>query len=469
MASSKYASVGPAILAAAEQHVRQNGTKGLIPALVSVFGSVASAQGLERWLRSQPNWLVAKEKALDEWAGTLASRQLTNASDPEVRSLQRQLKEKQAKIQVLNVALQEADADKGLIEKVVEIIKAEVKPWEPRPLSLPEPQAGQFMVDAAIALTDEHADENISGPSTWGLERSNFDVFRIRLNRWAKVGVAYMTQHLPRYFFERAWVMKLGDSIHGNLHLPGQKYRNHFGNDIRAAIATGEAEADAIMRLADAVPWVGVVSVPGNHPRQTPKKDYGDPHDNLDFLVTTVIELRLRNYIEAGRVAVFAPRSYSAYVNIRGWTNALNHGDDVRGTWSIPWYGFAKHEARIQAAVATAGQKVDYFWYGHYHTDVGVSENGARAIHSGAFTATDDYVLNAVKAFHEPSQVMEVFDDALGRILEVPIYLRDREREAAYWAGKYEPELGRSSALTRLAGSDELAQQGAFPIIRAGQ
>src|SRR5574341_262101 len=30
---------------------------------------------------------------------------------------------------------------------------------------------------------------------------------------------------------------------------------------------------------------------------------------------------------------------------------ALNHGDDVQGTWSIPWYGFGKHEARVQAAV----------------------------------------------------------------------------------------------------------------------
>jgi len=372
-------------------------------------------------------------------------------TNPELRARDRRIKELAADLSIAKQQLDKADAKKTIVEQLVGVVKEEIQPWEPRPMTLPKPKAGQFLVDGALALTDEHGDEVITGPSTWGLERYNFDIFRIRLQRWAKVAAAYMAQHLPRYHFERLWVFKLGDSVHGNLHTPGQKYRNHFGNDLRAAIAVGEAEADAIVRVLDFVPEVNIVAVSGNHPRQTLKKDYNDPHDNLDFLVATIIELRLRKYIEAGRVNVFAPRAYSAYVDVRGRVNALNHGDDVR----------------VQALLGRVDQRADFFWYGHYHTDVGAAENGARSIHSGAFTLTDQYIINKVKAANEPSQIMQVFDDPLGRILEIPIYLRDPEKEAAYWNGKYQPEIGRDSALTRLAWTDDLAEKGGFPLIKA--
>lgn len=454
---------GP-VVRAALAYVRANGINNIRAYLAEVFGQSKSA--IAALLERQPEWKAERDAALAAWDADRAAATL-EPDHPELREYQRRLKAQQADITVLRRQLDEADAKKTIVESLADVVRQEVTPWEPRPLRLPEPQKGQFLVDGVVSLTDEHADEVVTGAATWGLERYNFDVFRIRLQRWAKVLAAYMSQHLPRYHFERLWVFKLGDSQHGNLHLAGQKYRNHFGNDLRAAIAIGEAEADAVIRVLDYVPQVNVVSVPGNHPRQTPRKDYGDPHDNLDFLVTTVMELRLRNYIETGRVSVFAPRSFSAYVDVRGRVNALNHGDDVVGTWSIPWYGFSKHEQRVQALLSRTGQRVDYFWYGHFHTDLSKLENGARSIHAGAFTLTDDYVINKLKAANEPSQTFQVFDDPLGRILDIPIYLRDPKRETAYWDGKYEPELGRSSALTRLAWTDEQAKTGAFPLIQA--
>lgn len=391
----------------------------------------------------------------------------TDYGDPVLRATERRLKEAQATLRSLRARLDEADEKKTVVEQLVDVIRSEITPFEPRPLRMAPDRAAQFEVDAAVSLTDEHGDEVVTGPATWGLERYNYDVFRIRLARWARVTAAYLTHHLPRYKFERLWVHKLGDATHGNLHLPGQKYRNHFGNDLRAAVAVGEAEAEAIAWLAEVVPQVIVVCVSGNHPRQTAKKDYGDPHDNLDFIVASTIEFCLRKYIDEGRVSVFAPRAWSAYTSIRGWTNALNHGDDAKGTWGIPWYGFARHEARVQAAVATVGERIDYFWYGHYHTDVGVSDNGARALHSGAFTRTDDFALVKMRAFNEPSQLLEIFDDAYGRIIEVPLYLRDPRAETAYWAGEHAPELGRDSVLARLGGVDGLAESGSFPLIKA--
>jgi len=419
---------------------------------------------LDKRLRKSSKWKAEKAKALKSLE---VDPQPMDPTHPELRDLERKLQESRAEISQLRAKLKEADADKSVFGQAVEVIRSQVVAWEPRPLVLPRTQAEPFAVDGAVSLTDEHADEVISGASTWGLERYNFDVFRIRLQRYVKVLGAYLTQHLPRYRFERLWINKLGDSLHGNLHLPGQKYRNHFANDLRAAIAVGEAEADAVANLLQFVPAITLIAVSGNHPRQTAKKDYGDPHDNYDFLVAAFMEARLRNYVEEGRLQIFAPRSWSAYAEIRGRVHALNHGDDVKGTWGVPWYGFSKKEGRVQALVGRKDVRIDYFWYGHNHTDIGRTENGARSIHSAAWTLTSDYSINALAAGSEPSQPLEILDEEHGRILEVPIYLRDPVREAAYWRGEYQPELGRSTTLENLALADTLAEVGEFPLIKA--
>lgn len=419
---------------------------------------------LDKRLRTDKKWKTVKTQALKELEKDPSPMDPTH---PELRDLERKIQESRTENAQLRAKLKEADANKSVFEQAAAVIRQEVKPWTPQLLTLSKPQAGQFLVDGAVALTDEHADEIIRGAATWGLERYNFDVFRIRLMRYVKVLGAYITQHLPRYNFERLWVMSLGDKIHGNLHLPGQQYRNHFANDLRASIAVAEAEADAIAQILQFVPHVVMVCVSGNHPRRTAKKDYGDPHDNHDFLCAALMEARLRNYIEEGRLEIFAPKSWSAYCEIRGRVHCLNHGDDVKGTWGIPWYGFSKKENRVQALVGRKDVRVDYFWYGHYHTDMSVTESGARGIHAAAWTLTSDFSINAIASGSEPSQPLEVLDEEHGRILEVPIYLRDEVREQKYWDGDYTPELGRPVGLEHLALADALAEAGGFPLIKA--
>lgn len=390
------------------------------------------------------------------------------ADDPTLRATERKLKEAQAQVRSLRSALDEADEKKTVTELLVDVVKEEVLPWEPRPLALPPAQEAQFSVDLVAPLADEHSDLVISGASTWGLERYDFNVFRIRLERYAKVLAAYVAHHLPRYAFKRLWTFSMGDKVHGNLpNSPGQKYRNFHANDIRATIAVAEAEADWLARMLDHVEEVIWVGVSGNHARQTPKKDYADPHDNLDFLATAYIAARLRNYVEEGRLTIHAPRSWTAYVDVRGRTNALNHGDDVTGTWGIPWYGFSKKENRVQSLVAQKDQRVDFFWYGHFHSDTARTENMARSIHAGNWFVTDPYALNKLAAGGEPVQQAQVFDDELGRILEIPVYVRDAGREEAYWRGQYMPTIGRDSSLATVALADALAEAGEFPLITA--
>ena len=333
--------------------------------------------------------------------------------------------------------LKASQLDGGLFESMAATIRAHTEPVEPLPS--PPPRAGrpaQTPVDFVLLLSDEHADEIVTREATWGMERFDFDVFRVRLTRLRDIVRDYATIHLPAHNAERLWVFKLGDANHGPIH--GNKLRNHFRNSLKAALATGDAEAEFIRSLVPYFPGgVHVVGVSGNHPRQSKEKDYGGPHDNFDYLVGTQIATRLHREIEEGRVSVHLPDSWSAYANVRGKLFCLNHGDDVPAAGGLPWVAFDKRNARVQAMVGATNRHVDIFCYGHYHTQATLRTGGGLSVHNGAFPFTDDYAINKVAAGGEPMQQLLVVGDkpgVRGLLSMIPIYLRSERRESPFSA-----------------------------------
>ncbi len=463
---------GSALLNFAEQHIQMHGPNGYGEAVFESFtkGGLelgASAGALRDWIGQQPGWRKRYEKATELFE---QRKKGLDPNHPELRRLERALTNTQLEAKRLHEQLGAYDSRQTAFEQLADTLSEVVEPLE---LVSPTIDWGtevktKHSVDLVSALTDEHADEVISGPATWGLERYNFDVFCLRLERWARLNVEYVTQHLPKHHVERQWIFKLGDSLHGEGH--GNKHRNHFGNTMRAAIAVGDAEAEAIAWMLQFIPYIGIIGVSGNHPRVTVKKDHVDPHDNFDFMVSAIVAARLSRYVAEGRCDIVAPKAWTAFANVRGKIMALNHGDDVKGTWGIPWYGFAKKQGRVQAMVGRKDAKVDFFWYGHHHTDVSATEAGVRAVHSGAFTTTDGWTAEAIASGGEPMQASMLIDDHEGmrsRILDIPIWLRDEKVERAFWAGKVKPAFGRTNTLTQLGTPDEMALAGDFPLITA--
>lgn len=356
--------------------------------------------------------------------------------------------------------LRTAQRENALFEGLAETIKETVAPLPPAKYT-PRKARGGTKVDMVLLLSDEHADQQISRAATWGLEQYDFNIFRCRLHRLVDTVQSYVGTHLPAHDFERGWIFKLGDAVQGDIHGSGPK--NYFGSTLKAAIAVGDAEAQAIQAMLPLFPQgIHIVCVSGNHPRRSVRKDYGGPHDNFDYLVATQIATRLSAEIDAGRVTLHAPAAWTAYVEVRGRLWALNHGDDVRGYAGIPWYGFSRKNQRVQSLVARAGQRVRYFCYGHYHTAIEMQETDADSLHAGNWTFTDDYAQNALGVGSEPVQQLYAVDDDRGIILKVPIYVRDAEREDAYREGEWEPAFGRGSVLDRVS-----PEATGFPVVKA--
>lgn len=337
-----------------------------------------------------------------------------------------------------------------IFAEAAELIRETVSPLRPINVRKIEDKDNEaHNCDLVLLLSDEHADQIVTASGTWGLEQYDFNIFRVRLERLLSQTIKYATEHLPRHKFERLWVLKLGDTVNGDIHGAGPK--NHFKNTIKAALAVGDVEAQFVQALTPYFPGgVHVVGVSGNHPRKSMRKDYGGPHDNYDYLVTAQMAARLADEIDAGRVSVHAPESWTAFVEIRGRVWALNHGDDVKGFAGFPWYGFDRKNNRVQALLARFDRKVDYFCYGHYHTNASFVSGGAQSIHSGAWPMTDPFAINAVNAGNEPVQTLYAVDDKFGIVLPIPIYVRDIDTEKQFRQGKFDPELGRNLLINKI-------------------
>jgi hypothetical protein len=193
--------------------------------------------------------------------------------------------------------------------------------------------------------------------------------------------------------------------------------------------------------LYDAFERIAVVCVSGNHGRTTRQIEYEDPHDNFDYLVAKAMQLRLSEYPQ---IEIFTPQAWCAHVLIRGHLCHLNHGHGIVGTWGIPWYGFERREGRVQRLLEFKDQRVNYYFYGHFHTPLTRPAGQGKAIHAGSWYFTDEFAQTKLSVGNPPEQQMLMFSERWGRQIEIPIMLRDEERETKLHAGEWRSPFGTS-------------------------
>jgi hypothetical protein len=168
---------------------------------------------------------------------------------------------------------------------------------------------------------------------------------------------------------------------------------------------------------------------------------------------------RLQGEIEAGHCSVILPDAWSAYVEVRNMLWALNHGDTVTSYVGLPFVGFDRRNNKIQTLLSNVNRRADAFAAGHYHIPASFPSGGAVSFHSGCWTAAEPYAINQLAVGGEPQQHLIVVGDkpkTRGILLPIPLCTRHEEREAAFLAGEWEPELGIRTALdTVRPGFDE--------------
>ena len=119
------------------------------------------------------------------------------------------------------------------------------------------------------------------------------------------------------------------------------------------------------------------------------------------------------------------PNSFSACVDIGGVGFHISHGDDVRSSLGIPWYGLEKRKHRLMALEGVReGIPIRYYCCGHFHRPGSTTEVNGEMLINGAWPATDAYAFNALGGFTEPSQLIHGVNKKHGITWRLPVKIR---------------------------------------------
>lgn len=309
----------------------------------------------------------------------------------------------------------------GLFKAVVAEMESRIKPFEPLPQAVEFRRKAQISEHVVLHLSDCHADQVVRPEEVGGLEEYNFPIACARAERYVDTVVEWCHDTLaPKFCFPVLWLLAYGDFTSGEIHKACE--RSYYRNQFRNCLAIGQLHALMLRDLAAHFETVNVLYLSGNHGRRTPRKDFGGAHDNFDYLVAEVA--RLHGH-DLGNVNFAIPDAWSANVSINGVGFSVSHGDDVRSSLGIPFYGMVRRQKGLIALGAAAGgQRCRYFVTGHHHTASSLSDVDGELLVNGAWLGTDSFAYNSLAAYKEPTQLLHGVNPKHGVTWRLHVKLR---------------------------------------------
>jgi hypothetical protein len=325
-------------------------------------------------------------------------RRLVSPSDPRVEALVASL---QSRVQELEARLADALDMRAAFQ---EVVRREVAALQPAPLDLGPPgprQEGEGFVLAVLDIGDMHVGELVTPEDTGGLNAYDVAECRRRAGVLLDRALEVLELHRP----SRLHVHLLGDIVAGERIYAGQAWRVDVPL-IRQVVIAEEVLASLIARLAEAVPEVRVFCVAGNHGRAGRPGEY-HPATNFDVMVYDLLERRMAS---CPRVRVHSPGGpWCVYEvpELGGQTHLLLHGDGIRISLSIPYYGVDRASREWGR---TLGRAPSYIHLGHFHRAAGIQLPRGEQLVNGSWVGATSHALRQFREAVTPEQRMHLFD-----------------------------------------------------------
>lgn len=271
-----------------------------------------------------------------------------------------------------------------------------------------------------LVLSDLQWGEVIDIADMDGLNSYNTEIARARLARIFQSWASLLTDHWAGPPPARIILVLGGDMISGEIHEELAKTNSLLAipalRDAAAHIAAG------IRLLHSALPDtpIDVISVPGNHGRNTYKPESkGYARHSYDTLTADVIELEFK---EGGTwpewFRMFKPSSGDALIWIYGYRVLITHGDRIGSRGGAGFVGTAATVARgfKKLVMDYAGRHItlDFIVCGHFHTALQLEEG----ICNGCLPGPSEYsrdlrfrprpAVQAFVAFHPARGVTQI-------------------------------------------------------------
>ena len=317
-------------------------------------------------------------------------------------------------------AAKAATKQSGLYTAAVEVIEETIVPFKQLPPQRQLKPSTNIEEDLVLHLSDGHHDQIVTLEETGDLEQYDFPISCARAEHLVNVVIEHSQEHLPNYNFRNLWILANGDHTSGEIH--GHEKRSYFRNQMKNTLAIGQLHALMIRDLAPFFDNVYCVYVPGNHGRRTVKKDHYGAHENWDYMVAKTTEIWCRDLDNVGFVI---PNAFSVNINICGHGFHMCHGDDVRGSLGIPFYGMVRKQKNLMALNnVTGGTRTKYLCMGHHHVQSSMADLDGELLVNGAWLGNDPFSYNSFSGYRAPCQLLHGVHERHGVTWRLPIELK---------------------------------------------
>jgi len=316
----------------------------------------------------------------------------------------------------------------GLFQAMSGVLTDRIIPIKPLPKAQKKlAKKGLITEHAVLHLSDGHHDQVVDPVDCGGLETYNFPISCCRAERLIDSIIQWTQNTLSNFHFPVLNVLCYGDFTSGEIH--GAAERSYFQRMMKNCLGVGKLHALMYRDLAPHFEQIIVVYVPGNHGRRSQKKNFHGAHDNWDYLCAKLAELYCQD-IE--NVSFLIPDCFSVNLDINGVGFNIAHGDDIRSSMGIPFYGLQRRQQRLQslAPLLTNCPRVRYYSVGHFHNKAILGAQDTETIMNGPWIATDAYAYNSLSSYTQPSQWLHGVSPKHGITWRLDVHLKDSVRES---------------------------------------
>lgn len=261
------------------------------------------------------------------------------------------------------------------------LIRTVAKALTPLKFAAPPMKARKYKRDqtkesAVLLLSDIHFGKTTS---TYNSEMAIASVCDV-LERTVRI----IDLHRGAFPIEELHIMMLGDIVDGELIYP--THPHHIDSGVIDQIFSPlPVLVQKIAELTTRGLKVHLHGVPGNHGRIS---KHMDELSNFDFMFYKVLEVALSG---VKGVTFDFPRGWRNVVTVQKTRFLMFHGDQIKMTLNLPWYGVTTRVSRW--AVAQTVDGFDVAVHGHFHVLSHVEWGGKTILANGTLVDRDEFAL----------------------------------------------------------------------------
>jgi predicted nucleic acid-binding Zn ribbon protein len=275
-------------------------------------------------------------------------------------------------------------------------------------------------------LSDVHAGEVVDDREMRHYNRYDLEICEGRLARFFDRTIVLARHYLAGVKYDGVVLALGGDLVSGDIHEELEQ-TNETSTYEAVEFLVPRLRA-GIEKLAQEFGQLHVVSVPGNHGRDSrkPRAKGRSPH-NADTHIAKLIAL----WLDSEKAITFdVPRSFDVDFRAYDYTFSLEHGDSLRfnSQAEIGAIGTVKRGTLRKTSQAQAeGEPFHYNLIGHFHQYMPMAPQGF--VVNGSLKGYDEFARSLHLKPEPAQQALSVVVPEHGVTAQLPVLVQDRKRE----------------------------------------